>query len=305
MKLFYCSLCDFGGWVSFTAHLAALTNWPVYKPGKVNRSPHPLGYDINYVITKTITGPCMITAMDKNYHQYLPKFPDGTIIVIHDPTELKADLMAHLKRFRIVTIRKTVQDLLKSFGFEATLILHPFYNTHPSIVGIERTRAVSISRIDYDKKTEIILDANLLLAKPVEIYGHKNPRYIFNKLGKYDFEKDYRGSFIKKFSAVADILRTAKFVVDMSVIKNDGGGTQYTFLEAIASDCVLILNREWLKDGGDFKEGFNCLAASDGEQLAALLSSDIDVSEIKKNARLLLERHTVDKWKELAGELSS
>jgi glycosyltransferase involved in cell wall biosynthesis len=304
MKLFYCSLCDYGGWVSFTAHLSALTGWPIYKPGKVNRPPHALGYDQTYRVTKDFTGPIMITAIDKNYHKYLEKFPEGTIIVIHDPTELKADLMGHLRRFKIVTIRKTVHDLLKSYGYEPTLLLHPFYNPEP-IVGSEKSGAVSISRIDYDKHIEIILEANKTLEHPIKIYGRTNARYIFHKLQKSDFEAYYCGSFPKTFSAVQEIVKDKKFVVDMSTIKNDGGGTQYTFLEAIAADCALILNRGWLVEGGDFKEGYNCLAVSNGEELAKLLSSEIDISEIKKNARPLLERHTVNAWKELASELTT
>ena len=31
----------------------------------------------------------LITAIDKNYYDYLEYFPDGTYIVIHDPTEVK------------------------------------------------------------------------------------------------------------------------------------------------------------------------------------------------------------------------
>ena len=44
------------------------------------------------------------------------------------------------------------------------------------------------------------------------------------------------------------------FVVDMSIIKGDGGGTQYTFLEAIYHDCALILHKEWVEAGDTFKD---------------------------------------------------
>ena len=42
-----------------------------------------------------------------------------------------------------------------------------------------------------------------------------------------------------------DLLTNCRFVVDMSIIKGDGGGTQYTFLEAIYQDRALILHKEW------------------------------------------------------------
>ena len=44
----------------------------------------------------------------------------------------------------------------------------------------------------------------------------------------------------------------------MSIIKGDGGGTQYTFLEAIYNDCILILHKEWVEAGDLFKDKHNC-----------------------------------------------
>jgi hypothetical protein len=40
---------------------------------------------------------------------------------------------------------------------------------------------------------------------------------------------------------MSEILAEAKFVVDLSVLKHDGGSKQYTFLEAIRNDCGVIL----------------------------------------------------------------
>ena len=40
-----------------------------------------------------------------------------------------------------------------------------------------------------------------------------------------------------------DLLDNCAFVVDMSIIKGDGGGTQYTFLEAIYHDCYSLILR--------------------------------------------------------------
>ena len=53
-------------------------------------------------------------------------------------------------------------------------------------------------------------------------------------------------SFPKKFTSPTyedcGILKDAKYMIDMSIIKGDGGGTQYTFLEAFNQDTVLILH---------------------------------------------------------------
>ena len=64
------------------------------------------------------------------------------------------------------------------------------------------------------------------------------------------------------------ILKPKKFMIDLSRIKNDGGGTQYTFLEAINYGCCLILNREWVNvPDSIWKDGKNCLAISNEIEL--------------------------------------
>jgi hypothetical protein len=56
------------------------------------------------------------------------------------------------------------------------------------------------------------------------------------------FKNHYRGIFDKSFNATSDILNKAKFMVDMSAMPHkDGGGTQYTFLEAIHNNTAITL----------------------------------------------------------------
>ena len=45
--------------------------------------------------------------IDKNYYQHLPKIKNATI-VIHDPTELKPEVLEVLKRFKVITIDVTI-----------------------------------------------------------------------------------------------------------------------------------------------------------------------------------------------------
>jgi hypothetical protein len=81
----------------------------------------------------------------------------------------------------------------------------------------------------------------------------------------------------------------------LSVLKQDGGGTQYTFLEAIHNDCALILHRQWIEDVNpkycDFKEGYNCFAIENEKELADLIRKDPDTIEIVQNAKKLINRH--------------
>jgi hypothetical protein len=111
--------------------------------------------------------------------------------------------------------------------------------------------------------------------------------------------------FQKSFSALTDILSQAKFVVDLSILKHDGGGTQYTFLEAIHNKCALILHRKWLENKDlnpaycDFREGYNCFAVDNAKELADLIRGDQDTTKIVENASKLLYRHINSPWSNL------
>src|SRR5215212_6774069 len=108
----------------------------------------------------------------------------------------------------------------------------------------KRKGAVSISRISFEKNTDMLLKANKILDKidAIKLFGRPSRVYVHNFLGGFqgDFNKYFYGTFEKSFSTLSEILAEAKFVVDLSILKHDGGGTQYTFLEAIHNDCALI-----------------------------------------------------------------
>jgi hypothetical protein len=307
-NLFYLANPIYGGWVSFTAHLALKHALQVYKLGNRTESkPRNFGYGVSYTnIAIDDIGKYkdhVITAVDKHYYDKLHLFPDNTFIIIHDPSEVtkanNSELIKHLHRFRIITIRKSVQSYLKSsLGLNSIFLLHPFYpnkftkDTHPD-------KAVSISRIDFDKHIDIPLDANKHLSakQSILLYGAANLQYVFFKLDRDAFKKYYKGKFEKTFESLNKILNDAKYVVDMSIIKNDGGGTQYTFLEAIHQDCALIINKKWIKDyDTPFQEGKNCFVVDNAEELAALIKRNPSVKEITVAAKKILKPHIDVDW---------
>ncbi len=80
----------------------------------------------------------------------------------------------------------------------------------------------------------------------------------------------------------------------MSIIKGDGGGTQYTFLEAIHQDCVLILHSDWINAGNTFQAGVNCIAVSNAEELAQVIEkglSEEEFNSILTNSKQILGKH--------------
>lgn len=91
-KLIYMAKPVYGGWVSFTAHLSLLKDYPVFKIGKRTESKtREFGYDVMYqnlsiddILKQFSPEDIMITCIDKKYYKYLDKFPDNITIVIHD-----------------------------------------------------------------------------------------------------------------------------------------------------------------------------------------------------------------------------
>ena len=316
ISLVYLAKPIYGGWVTFTVHLANKYKYRLYKVGKrTEKKVRSFGYGVDYqnvCLEDLLKLPnLLITAVDKHYWEILPHLPQDTKIVIHDPTELKTshknpnplvqgDMC--LQKFKVFTIRETVQKyLLDNFDITSEFKLHPFDRYPCELEGCQ-FHAVTISRVDFDKNTDIILKSNQLIQnskKRVHIFGAENRLYVHHKLGELDFYNFWKGKFEKEYPLQykgKDILKGTKFVVDMSTIKNDGGGSQYTFLEAIYQGCILILHEDWIKQGSLFKDGVNCLSASTPEKLAQILNSQDEYQEIIKESQKLLNPHLQVEW---------
>jgi len=320
--LLYLAKPTYGGWVSFTSHLSLKNSIPLYKISKRSENKfRNYGYNVNY---KNINLDSLnnmiengnipiITAVDKNFYSVLDHIPDNSYIIIHDPTEFnkssKKVVIDNLKRLQVITIRKSVHDLLLSMNIPSKLIIHPYVSMISRNIGENiRTGAISISRIDYDKNIDIIVKANSLVPNKenkVEIFGEPNERYIYQKLLTWDnFKKDdinsqYRGHFPKTFEKLSEILINKQFVVDMSSISQDGGGTQYTFLEAIDAGCVLILNSKWTNNPNSiWQHNHNCLVVSNSDELAEILNVpfNYDIDRIYKNSISILNDAKSVNW---------
>jgi hypothetical protein len=139
--------------------------------------------------------------------------------------------------------------------------------------------ACSISRIDFDKHIELIADANNLLhehGQRVAIYGMENRLYTHHKLEARspNWRENYRGKFpTDSVWAGVKVARRYKQVVDMSVIVGDGGGTEYTHLEALDAGCGLILHSDWRTPDCEM-DGYARFVGN-GRELADMLLRDL------------------------------
>lgn len=273
VAILYLSKVMIGGWASFTAHLSLTTGWKIYRLCKrEERCERPFGWNCSYRNISTLPAePIIISALGKHYVPHLKGLPDGTTIVIHDPTELKPSVWEEIQRFRVIVIRESMLAHIPN----AVFMRHPFYPFFPTdfpfqFLKTEKPqRPVSVSRIDWDKNIGILVEANAMGAG-IEIWGSVNRLYIHH--AGLDMGASYKGRFAKTFGAISQILSGATHAIDLSTICRDGGGSQYTFLEAIYHGVPLILHKKWVEHPKSiFKDGVNCRAVSNALELVQAL----------------------------------
>jgi hypothetical protein len=258
--LFYLAEPKYGGWPTYTSHLyrglAEIGKQPVlFKIGnRTDGRMRPFGRGIEYTnisiadaVSLAKGNKCFITAVGKgNYENACRLMLPGAAVCVHDPTELKEPFASALPAATTVVIRESMLAHVPGARF----ILHPYAPRGQQ--GDKKKLACAISRIDHDKNTAIIATANRTAKEPVELYGAVNRIYAhFTLDAKHPgWERHYIASpSANSLWACQKIACGYKKMVDLSVIKKDGQGTQYTFLEAVDAGCSLILHEEWSPTG--------------------------------------------------------
>lgn len=286
VNLFYLSPNPYGGWVTYTYHLdqalkaAGVEKVNLFKIGKRNEGfTRNFGYGLNYQNVSldyalTLEGPQLIVAAAKKFAEATENLHrNGAYLVMHDPTERKN--LPALVEERVILIRRASLEHVPG----ATFIPHPYKRRGPLSYKEIKNNAISISRIDFDKHTDIILDANRVLKKldkeEIIIRGFENRLYTrFKIMPKYPEWKQSVNQFDRLAHVAYDLLTPARYMVDMSIIKGDGGGTQYTFLEAWDAGTIPIVHKEWIIGGDEMTPGVNCLAVGDALELAEAVNGD-------------------------------
>jgi hypothetical protein len=303
-----------GGWASYTSHLAYGIRELGYEPlivklSKVSeKKPRDFGRGLTYWNTSgddikvaSQKLPTLITAVGKNKREYATDLiTAGASVVIHDPTELDPTMISILSGSKVITIRQIISDKLADQGISNVFVPHP-YQRSPHKAEANQGNAVAISRVDFDKNTHLIIEANKKLQSTdsVIIHGTLNTLYhsVRLKITDENWKRNYAGAWSHKEDLwyPVRLASQAKAVVDLSTISGDGGGTQYSFLEAIDAMKPLIIHSGWITGNKNYdvmNEVISANVATAEELIAAL--GDIRPANTEANISLL-ENHSAVK----------
>lgn len=191
--------------------------------------------------------------------------------VFHDPNEFR--IYPHWNidgvRERVICIRQQGLNHLPG-----VFIPHPYVRHDRNAPQRSRPRlAVSIARTSAVKNSHWILEANMHLKEPerVELCGDVNRMWWnFNVSKKYpDYPYPATAGFPRRFGAAVDICKPFQIMVDLTIFKDDGGGTQYSLLEAMDAGAVPVMTKDWCSYPGPARDfGFR---VDDAAQLMTLL----------------------------------
>jgi hypothetical protein len=82
--------------------------------------------------------------------------------------------------------------------------------------------------------------------------------------------------------------------VDLSDYKGEGGGTQYSFLEAMDAGCINIAHANWLAAKGEMESNYNCYGVQGPITLADCIEDITEASyrKIREGMIETLEAHS-------------
>jgi hypothetical protein len=217
----------------------------------------------------------------------------GMRCVVHDPNEF--EIYDHLNSKVVAPIM--IRPTMKRYFKDGVFIPHPYVKHFEELPPAKRKHlAVSVARVTFVKRTEIILAANKLLPKrdQVVLCGGENRLFTKHKVMKLFPEyKQGNTGFPMGWGTAAEECAKGKFAVDMTYFPNDGGGSQYSFMEAWDAGAVNIIPHDWLRYPGEMKNGINCIAVGGARELAKALKEGRtkDVAHLVEAGRRMLETH--------------
>lgn len=289
--LVYLSPWSVGGFTSFTNHLAQCLMGEVQvircNTDRDERNERTLkGHGFKYrnvsvaaacAIARSM--PTLITAVarpdDLKDPETIPKLlAAGAKVCVQSTQEFKQ--FAHVKPLmqdgsRVVVIREQLRRYFKGSKY----LPHPYFRSLDEdqlpAWGL-RDAACSTCMVATNKHPEMLLGANEKLPKKlrVKLFGKCTTHFLDAALKKkypaYETPPGFRTSAEATLHAMK-----YRYSIDLSDYDGDGGGTQYSFLEAMDAGAVPVVHSNWERAKGDMRHGENCVSVCDVDELVGLI----------------------------------
>lgn len=309
VSLFFMYRTFGGGTTSFTVHLAQamrMAGIKVYiyrvKERKEDITRKFSEYEgIRYrnidaatALKKVKQRPALMTApCNSKYMPYAPTIitdlmKEGMRVVIHDPNEF--EIYDHLdgKKWKFAHQPFCIRPSMQKFFPKAHFIPHPYVREfeidHWTPFKDREHLAVSVARVTFVKRTEIILEANRIIRKEgdekdqVVLRGAENRLYTKFKLMKLFPEyRQGKTGYPMTWGASARECEKGVFALDFTWFPDDGGGSQYSFMEAWDAGTVNIIHKDWMRTPGEMfphptdRAKGNCIAVKGAREAAEWL----------------------------------
>lgn len=222
----------------------------------------------------------------------------GMRVTVHDPNEF--EIYDHLEKDRKSFVPFCIRPSMKKFFPRAVFVPHPYVREYQTkeYEHVKRPHlAVSVARVTFVKRTHLILEANAKLPEKsrVVLRGAENRLYTRFKVQRlFPKFKQGRSGFPMVWGASARECAAGTYAVDFTWFPDDGGGSQYSSLEAWDAGTVNVIHEDWLRYKGEMVAGENCLAVDGADGLARLLVrplADSSVAEIVDFGYAALKKH--------------
>jgi hypothetical protein len=107
------------------------------------------------------------------------------------------------------------------------------------------------------------------------------------------WREHYIGEFPLAWGTAVALVASARCVIDLTTITGDGGGSQYTFMEAWDACTPLVVNRKWLVDPrtDEIRDGVNAHCVETPAELAAVLRGDVSLAHLVAGGTAQLALH--------------
>lgn len=294
INLIYLSPWNIGGFATFTSHLynslilrnaAVQVLRPLHnKSERCIRHMKHNGFDYRNctlieAIKETKKRPTLITSLSPVDALAIPStigalMKAGAKIVVHGIQEFKQfpDEIKTIRGDKVVVIRKSMQQYFKGSQY----LPHPYVRHFdvawsPSSWSNVRKRVCTLAMLATLKNPRMLCQANEMLPAKhrIRFLGRETTHFLGLALAKRFPHYEPKPKI--PAGTRAELAAKYQLHVDLSAVQGDGGGTQYSFLEAMDAGCANILHDDWIKVAGDMIEDENCVGVSSPEELVQLI----------------------------------